>query len=104
MFIAVGTDANGLTVPVAYGLGTTEDTANWTRFLECLKDASAREFTVISDRDKGLAAALPAVFPNCKHLACSEHVKRNVGNDKFAVPPYYQLRSAPVGPAVGVVP
>jgi hypothetical protein len=60
-----------------------EDTKNWTWFLEQLKEALGGDqgkfgqYTIMSDRQKGLLKAVSTVFPNAPQRFCLRHIYAN---------------------------
>ncbi|MCL7025677.1 hypothetical protein MKW94_016313, partial [Papaver nudicaule] len=65
--------------PVAYGIVSHEDGANWVWFLQNLKKViKDREVVFLSDMGTGLLAAVPKVFPRAKHSYCYYHLKKNL--------------------------
>jgi hypothetical protein len=82
LMIAVGIDANDNAIPLSWALVPTENEEWWTWFCEFLKDAfdelSQEGYVFMSDRDKGLAAAVCAVFPQSCAAHCCQHIADNV--------------------------
>jgi len=66
LMIAVGIDVNDNAIPLAWALVPTESEEWWTWFCEFLKDSFdillEEGYVFMSDRDKGLAAAVRTVF------------------------------------------
>nr|KAJ0194401.1 hypothetical protein LSAT_V11C800437320 [Lactuca sativa] len=79
---AVGLDSNNGIYPVAYAIIETENINSWTWFLEHLGDDldlnSSSNFTFISDRQKGILAAIEKLFPSAKQRFCLRHVYDNM--------------------------
>lgn len=79
-------DANERVIPCAWALVLTEDEDYWTWFMEFLRDnllgnPQSRWFNqmvIMSDRDKGLANAIKAVFPRARAAFCCQHIADNV--------------------------
>jgi MULE transposase domain len=91
LFIAAGIDANNNVLPLCWMIGQGENQQNWTIFFQNLKRAFAgfdnsednndKEVNVIalmSDRQKGLAAAVAEVLLNVKHFYCTQYIVANV--------------------------
>ncbi|KAJ0546957.1 putative Zinc finger, SWIM-type, MULE transposase domain-containing protein [Helianthus annuus] len=79
---AVGADPNNNIYPVAYAIVEAENLSSWTWFLQCLGDdldlGSNSHFTFISDRQKGLMAAIQKLFPLAEHRFCLKHIHENM--------------------------
>lgn len=65
---------------MAFAIVDSEDEDNWRWCLQQLVDVVGEErtLTFISDRNKGLLAALPKVFPSAHHAFCLHHLKGNL--------------------------
>uniref|UniRef100_A0ACD5YA64 Uncharacterized protein n=1 Tax=Avena sativa TaxID=4498 RepID=A0ACD5YA64_AVESA len=80
---ATARDGNNNFFPLAFGVVGTEDKASWAWFLHQLKYAlggTAGQFgsyTIMSDRQKGLIAAVHSVFPDSCHRYCLRHIYSN---------------------------
>jgi transposase-like protein len=80
---ATARDGNNNLFPLAFGIVGTEDKASWSWFLNQLKYAlggTAGQFgnyTIMSDRQKGLLAAVHLVFPDSRHRYCLRHIYAN---------------------------
>ena len=78
LLLAVGIDANGKNLILAWAIVESENTDSWTWFLSHLKSAipESTGMTLISDRDKGLLAAQDKVYGDsiCS-LICCFHLK-----------------------------
>lgn len=73
LMAATGLDGQNGLVPLAIMICRNETIENWTRFLEDIKDkleGHPAPLTFISDRQKGLLEAVPAVFPGRPHRYC----------------------------------
>ena len=78
LLLAVGIDANGKNLPLAWGVVESENKDSWTWFFTHLKTAIPEIIgaTIISDRDKGLLIAEEEVFNHTLHsLICCFHLK-----------------------------
>jgi transposase-like protein len=73
---ATGRDGNNNIYPIASAVVAKEDTKNWKWFLEQLKEALGGDqgkfgqYTIMSDRQKGLLKAVSTVFPNAPQRFC----------------------------------
>jgi hypothetical protein len=69
--------------PLAFGVVGKEDTVTWAWFLNQLKYALGGtsgqfgNYTIMSDRQKGLLAAVNLVFPESRHRYCLRHIFAN---------------------------
>jgi hypothetical protein len=74
LLFAVGIDANGQNLILAWSIVESENTNSWTWFLQHLKATIPLSvgMTMISDRDKGLLAAQEDVYGNSiyNHICC----------------------------------
>ncbi|CAI9261810.1 unnamed protein product [Lactuca saligna] len=79
---AVGVDSNNGIYPLAYAIVESENTQSWKWFLEILGDDldlyANSNFTFISDRQKGLQAAIAQLFPCAEHRYCLRHIHDNM--------------------------
>ncbi|GKE99357.1 mutator type transposase, partial [Tanacetum coccineum] len=70
LLTVVGIDANHGIYPLSYAIVETENTHSWSWFLTCLRDDldlnPMSNFTFISDRQKGIQAAIAQVFPKAQ--------------------------------------
>ena len=86
LLFAVGIDANGKNLPLAWAVVESENKDSWTWFLIHLKSAipEVTGMTLISDRDKGLLAAEKEVFQNTIHsLICCFHLKGRMSKNTY---------------------
>jgi len=69
---AVTIDANNRILPLAYAVVESENTSSWEYFIAHLKAAIPRITfcTIISDRGKGLLAAIPETLPQAVQAYC----------------------------------
>ena len=79
LLLAVGIDANGKTLILAWAVVESENTASWTWFLENLKCAipQSLSMTLISDCDKGLLAADIVMGNHVTRAICCFHLSQN---------------------------
>jgi len=74
LLVACGIDANDKVVPIAWALVPIENETWWTWFLgylkHCISISESEDYIFISDREKGMATAVPAVFDKSIHLHC----------------------------------
>ena len=90
LYFAVGKDWQHHTIPLAWMLGGGESLESWTTFCLNLRQGLAwtrRRFSIISDRDKGLIAAVHQVLNKGSndlhdHTFCSKHLERNMGGSE----------------------
>jgi len=82
LLIACGIDANDKVVPIAWALVPIENETWWTWFLgylkHCISISESEDYIFISDREKGMATAVPAVFDKSIHLHCCQHIADNL--------------------------
>ncbi|XP_021735263.1 uncharacterized protein LOC110701949 [Chenopodium quinoa] len=79
---AVALDANNELFPFAWAIVSVEDTENWKFFLwhlkNLLKDSGrGDEWCIISDRQKGIDAALTELWPKAGRRYCCKHLVKN---------------------------
>ncbi|XP_019198411.1 PREDICTED: uncharacterized protein LOC109192291 [Ipomoea nil] len=81
---AVGIDSNDSIFPLCYAIVEKETIQSWTWFLDFMKtdlDITAwneDEFTLISDKQKGLIQACKAILPKVEHRFCVRHLHGNM--------------------------
>ena len=67
--------------PIAWVSVEVEDTESWVWFLENLasdlETSDGNGFTIMSDQQKGLLAAIFEVFPMAEKRICARHVYMN---------------------------
>ncbi|CAD6978236.1 unnamed protein product [Tilletia controversa] len=82
LLLAASMDADSNLVILAWALVTTESTDTWEWFLGKLlitfPSLAQSSSTIISDREKGLLAAVRAVLPNTTEEYCCWHLAENV--------------------------
>jgi hypothetical protein len=82
LLIAGGIDANDHILPLTYALVPIECKEWWLWFLKHFARANScaveGDYVFISDREKGLALALEAVFLNAIPSHCCQHIANNV--------------------------
>lgn len=75
-------DGVGEIVPLAVAIVSHEDESNWrfflTQLVNAIPDIQQRGQVIMSDRDKGLSAAIPVVLPLAHPSSCVAHIERNV--------------------------
>ena len=80
---ATARDGNNNLYPLAFGVVGSEETATWCWFLTQLKyslgggSGKFGNYTIMSDRQKGLLAAVHQVFPDSHHRYCLRHIYAN---------------------------
>lgn len=79
LLLAVGIDANGHNLLLAWAIVESENTSSWEWLFLLLKRAIPQclEMTLISDRDKGLLAADGILGSGVDRLICCFHLKCN---------------------------
>ncbi|XP_031108605.1 uncharacterized protein LOC116013086 [Ipomoea triloba] len=81
---SVGIDGNESIFPIAYAIVENENKDSWSWFLELLKTdlqihpMVQSEFTMISDKQKGLIQAFETVLPAVRHRFCVRHLHNNM--------------------------
>jgi hypothetical protein len=93
LYTATALSASNEIYPIAFSINKdNENTARWIYFMEHLKtnlqiltEPNLKErcamfafFSFISDRDKGLIAAMKTTFPDNLHTNCLMHISKNV--------------------------
>ncbi|XP_021757877.1 uncharacterized protein LOC110722895 [Chenopodium quinoa] len=92
LLVAVGRDGNNQMFPIAWAVVKVESIDSWTWFLtllgEDLGTVQGARYTFISDQQKGLLAAVDAVFPEAEAKSSTENdfnanmdVMRNISAD-----------------------
>ena len=75
-------DADNNLLLLAFGHVQVESADNWSWFLfhcvSAMPTLASRHFVVISDGDKGIAAAVMSVLPNSPHVLCAQHLLKHV--------------------------
>ncbi|KAK1276034.1 hypothetical protein QJS04_geneDACA012903 [Acorus gramineus] len=77
---ATSLDGNGNLFPLAFAVVESESRETWKWFLEGLHEAivgMVEGLALMSDRDKGLEAAVLIVFPMAEHRTCVRHLYKN---------------------------
>ncbi|XP_052627034.1 uncharacterized protein LOC128133578 [Lactuca sativa] len=81
LLTAIGRDANNQVYPIAWAIVDVENKANWTWFLELLRDDldldSGRGLVVISDQRKGLLEFVKDILPHVEHKNYARHIYAN---------------------------
>ncbi|XP_038705767.1 uncharacterized protein LOC120001481 isoform X2 [Tripterygium wilfordii] len=81
LLTAIGRDGNNQMFPLAWVVVLVENTETWTWFLNLLKHdlgtAEGELWTLISDRQKGLVAAVADTWPKAYHRFCCRHLYAN---------------------------
>ena len=75
-------DGNGQVFPRAVAIAESENPETWTWFLSNVKTAfpvdNGHGLVVLSDREKGIDAAVTRLFPQASHSYCVYHIRKNV--------------------------
>ncbi|KAL0367964.1 UNVERIFIED_CONTAM: hypothetical protein Scaly_1015300 [Sesamum calycinum] len=83
----VSVDPNNNVYPVAYAVISSEMRETWEWFLRLLKEdlqiVRDYEYTLISDKQKGLIPAVETVMPTIEHRFCVRHLHNNFKNAGF---------------------
>ncbi|KAL2899079.1 Protein FAR1-RELATED SEQUENCE 6, partial [Bienertia sinuspersici] len=95
---AIAIDANNEIFPFAWAIVGGEDKENWKFFLTHLKNLLEKQkfanrgddWCIISDRQKGIEAALTIVWPKIGRRYCCKHLAKN-WKGKFNGPLMYSL-------------
>jgi transposase-like protein len=86
LLLAVGIDANGELVPLAWAVVESENGESWGWFLNHLRwalpELVIEESTLVSNRDKGLREAERALGGRVVVAHCCHHIKENF-TEKF---------------------
>lgn len=81
LLLAVGIDANGHNIILAWAVVESENRSSWEYFLRLLRRAipevSSERVGFISDRDKGLMEAEEVLGPVVVRALCCRHLKEN---------------------------
>lgn len=81
MMAATGLTGNDEIFPLAYGVVSSENEANWKWFLDNLKKVLSPlrpKLTFVSDRGIELVTQIPIVFPEAFHGWCYWHMECNI--------------------------
>ncbi|KAL2921261.1 Protein FAR1-RELATED SEQUENCE 6, partial [Bienertia sinuspersici] len=93
---AIAIDANNEIFPFAWAIVSGEDEENWKFFLTHLKNLLEKfadrgdDWCIISDRQKGIEAALTIVWPKVGRRYCCKHLAKN-WKGEFNGPLMYSL-------------
>ncbi len=86
LLLAVGIDANGCNVILAWAVVESENQDSWEYFLRhlrrCIPEIASEPCVFISDRDKGLLEADAVLGERCLRAYCCKHLESNL-KDKF---------------------
>jgi hypothetical protein len=83
VMLATMVDGEGRIILLAWGTAPIENREHWEWFCFHLwqglpPDLRQKQFTILSDREKGIEAALRIHFPHCFHAYCVRHILKNV--------------------------
>lgn len=82
LLLAISTDGDNHNFVMAWGIVKSESEDNWAFFMDCLKRAFGMidnpRMSIISDRSKGLDAAIRKSIPNAQHLWCCQRLWENL--------------------------
>lgn len=86
LLLAVGIDADGRNVILAWAVVESENQGSWEYFLRllrrCIPEVSSEPCVFISDRDKGLLKADAVLGERCLRAYCCKHLECNL-KDQF---------------------
>ncbi|XP_021995086.1 uncharacterized protein LOC110891922 [Helianthus annuus] len=85
LFLAVAMDGNNQILPIAYGIGKSEDGESWTWFLSKLRECVGEiaDMAIISDRANSIHVGVRNVFPRVYHELCCRHLMMNLHLPSF---------------------
>ncbi|XP_013594896.1 PREDICTED: uncharacterized protein LOC106303080 [Brassica oleracea var. oleracea] len=82
VLVALGRDADNAIYPVAWGVVQVENTDNWLWFVRMIREDLGLDdgdgFVIVSDRQKGLIAAVKEELPKVEHRKCVRHIYENL--------------------------
>ncbi|XP_074282602.1 protein FAR1-RELATED SEQUENCE 6-like [Silene latifolia] len=82
---AIAVDGNNEIFPVAVGVVESENKESWSNFFwhlkQVLAESGREDWTIISDRQKGIEPALEQVWPSCYRRFCARHLCKNFKKD-----------------------
>ncbi|KAI8553517.1 hypothetical protein RHMOL_Rhmol05G0022300 [Rhododendron molle] len=81
LLLATAKDGDKGLFPLCIGVADSESNENWLWFMEKLRgilDGDTRSIVFVSDRNAGIKAAVPRVFPSGFHGYCLYHLKNNL--------------------------
>ncbi|XP_024011405.1 uncharacterized protein LOC112086665 [Eutrema salsugineum] len=82
LLVALRRDADNGIYPIAWAVVQAENTDNWTWFVQKIKhDLTLNDgdgFIMISDRHRGLIAAVKLELPKIEHRMCVRHIYDNI--------------------------
>jgi transposase-like protein len=87
LLLAIGIDANGHNVILAWAVVESENRDSWEYFLRllrrCILEIASEPCVFILDRDKGLQEANAVLSEKCLRAYCCRHIEGNL-KDKFS--------------------
>jgi transposase-like protein len=82
LLLAIGIDADGRNVILAWAVVESKNQGSWERFLRllrrCILEVSSEPYMFISDCDKGLLEADVMLGERCLRAYCCKHLKGNL--------------------------
>ncbi|XP_042012221.1 uncharacterized protein LOC121760648 [Salvia splendens] len=82
LLVVVGIDPNDCIFPIAYGVVDVESKESWTWFVRNLSIdlniENSGSWTFMSDKEKGLIAALDELMPSAEKRFCIRHLWKNL--------------------------
>ncbi|CAA7021461.1 unnamed protein product [Microthlaspi erraticum] len=95
LLAAVGRDTDNRMYPIAWAIVRGETKYTWGWFIKKLKVdldlENGENFTIISDKEKGLVIAMDAELPKAEHRTCARHIYANWKKQGFARSEYRNL-------------
>jgi transposase-like protein len=86
LLLAIGIDADGRNVILAWAVVESENRDSWEYFLRllrrCIPEVSSEPCVFVSDRDKGLLEADAVLGEHCLRAYCCKHLEGNL-KDQF---------------------
>ncbi|XP_074313914.1 uncharacterized protein LOC141649112 [Silene latifolia] len=82
---AIAVDGNNEIFPVAVGVVEAENKESWSQFFyhlkQVLSESGREDWTIISDRQKGIEPALDQIWPSSYRRFCARHLCKNFKKD-----------------------
>lgn len=102
LLLAVGSNANGQNIILAWAVVESENSDSWGWFLRHLKwdipEVTTEDTTVLSDRDKGLVEAVRSLGPRVFAAHCCKHLKDNFQErfKRYLIPYFWKVAKAKI--------
>ena len=82
VLVMTSLDGNNQVFPGAVAITESENVDTWTLFLDLVRSAfrigDGEGIVFLSDREKGIEAAVTQLFPHAQHAFCVYHIQKNV--------------------------